>query len=297
MEELKSFCNALINQIEGDLLIIRIDNVESAKWAQSSISYLKNSLGTLNIYIQDHPFRKRSEEIYFFKYVKPIVMGRLIFMCEVHNTEVFRNAPHTEMDKIYLNEELQKINKYFERYKDFYKYYKNDDHSLDTKFFVRSVKNRFSKNVLPLIIDPVYFYGASDFSTSFDYVFAKLRAMELLKDHLENELEASALSGNDVLETKIEFTGTTANFVVMVKVLTDLGSSVHPDTGLPLTEEEMFEKLKDSMEINFPDDMDYNTLKLISGGDDEIEKMINILFEEQAKSDEEEGDIDYRTEE
>lgn len=42
-------------------------------------------------------------------------MGRMIYMCEVYNTEVFRPAHHTNEDKEYLIDEVDEIEDYFRR--------------------------------------------------------------------------------------------------------------------------------------------------------------------------------------
>lgn len=293
MEELKSFCDDLINRMDGELLYIRLEHPKSDQWAQVSIQIIEAYLDELKSYILDRPFKKRSEEIYFFKYVKPVVMGRMIFMCEVYNTEVFRPAHHTPEDKEYLIDEVDEIEHYFRRNEHLYDYYKEDLDTLDTKYFVRNVEDRFTKRDLAIDIDPVFFYSDRTFSTGFDYAFAKIRAMELLKDHLDNEFEASVISGDDVPKKKLTFTGSPADFLEVVAMVKQIGMPPNPETGEPYTEEELFEKLKDGLETGFPDGIDFNTLKLISGNSDLPEQMLDALDKLQDKWDEEDRDIDY----
>lgn len=214
-------------------------------------------------------------------------------MCEVYNTEVFRPAHHTPEDKEYLIDEVDEIENYFLRNQHLYDYYKEDSDALDTKYFVRSVEDRFTKRDLAIDIDPIVFYGDRTFSTGFDYAFAKIRAMELLKDHLDNEFEASVISGDDVPKGKLTFTGSDADFIEVVKMVKQIGMPPNPETGQAYTEQELFEKLKDGLETNFPDDIDFNTLKLISGNSDLPQKMLDELDKLHDKWDEEDRDIDY----
>lgn len=290
MEELKSFCQDLVNRMDEELLNIRLEYPKSDGWAQVSIEIIEVYLDELKGYILANPFKKRSEEIYFFKYVKPVVMGRMIFMCEVYNIEVFRPAHHTKEDKEYLFEEVDEIEDYFRRNEHLYNYYKEDSDVLDTKYFVRNVEDRFTKRDMAIDIDPVFFYSDRSFSTGFDYAFAKIRAMELLKDHLENEFEASLLAGDEVPKTKLTFTGSNADFLEVVEMVKRIGMPPNPETGKPYTEEELFEKLKGGLETNLPDGIDFNTLKLISGNSDLPEKMLDALHD---KWDDEDRDIDY----
>lgn len=293
MEELKSYCGELINRMDEELLNIRLEYPKSDQWAQISIEIIEVYLGELKAYILEHPFKKRSEEIYFFKYVKPVVMGRMIYMCEVYNTEVFRPAHHTNEDKEYLIDEVDEIEDYFRHNEHLFDYYKEDLDSLDTKYFVRNVDDRFTKRDMAIDIDPVFFYSDRSFSTGFDYAFAKIRAMELLKDHLENEFEASLLAGDEVPKTKLTFTGSNADFIEVVKMVKQIGMPPNPETGKPYTEEELFEKLKGGLETNLPDGIDFNTLKLISGNSDLPEKMLDALDKLHDKWDDEDRDIDY----
>ncbi|WP_121197513.1 RteC domain-containing protein [Mucilaginibacter gracilis] len=125
MEELKLHCAGLINRMDGELLNIRLEYPATQKWSQKSIPYIKTLLEELRIYILKHPFKKRSEEIYFFKEVKPVVMGKLIFMCEVHNKEIFRPIAGSAEEKDYLANEVEKIEDFFHNHQDLYEYYRD----------------------------------------------------------------------------------------------------------------------------------------------------------------------------
>jgi len=293
MEVLKSFCSNLITQMETELLNIRLEHPETLGWAKHSIPCVKKYLDELRHYIVQHPFKKRSEEIYFFKEVKPVVMGKMVFMCEVHNKEAFRPIVDLAKTKDYLADEMDEIEAFFNRNKDLYDYYKDTLESLDIKFFVRKVEDRLNFRDLPIDINPVFFYGDPVFSTGFDYLFAQFRGYELLKDHLENELEALFLVGDEVPPEQIKFTGNEADFVEMVNIFKNVGNPVNPETGEPATDEELFQVLKKMLNPNLPDDIDFNTLKLTSGSSDLPERMIDSLENLRKKWDEEEDDIDY----
>lgn len=294
MEKLKSDCNDLITQMDNELMNIRLDYPRSEQWAKKSIPLIETYLEKLKFYILVHPFKKRREEIYFFKYVKPVVMGKMIFMCEVHNMEVFRPKQHTLKDREYLLSKIEHTEDYFiHNEHHYYYYYKEDMNTMDSKFFVRKVENRLAKNTVPIDIDPVFFNSDRLFSTGFDYTFARVRGMELLLNHLDNELEVSWLTIDEVPKKKLIFPGTHADFVEMVEILYQIGMPPNPKTNLPYTIEELYQTVKRSIETDLPDDMDFNTLKLISGNSDMVEKLLDSFVRLFNKWKEEERDVDY----
>lgn len=293
MEAMKSFCAKLMNRMEGELLHVRLEYPTAVKWSQQSIPYLKSCLDELKSYLLAHPFKKRSEEIYFFKYIKPVIMGRMIFMCEVYNTETLRPVHHSADDNDFLINEVDEIEHYFGRYNYLYNYYKNDLDELDTKFFVRNVEDRFTKRHMAIEIDPIFFYGDTGFSTGFDYAFAKIRGLELLRDHLEIEFEASSIAGDEVPEETIQFTGTGADFLAMIDLFKRVGRPVNPETGKPATGEEIFQLFFKGLNPDLPADMDLETLKLISGDSDLPQRMLDALEKLHSEWDEEDKDVDY----
>lgn len=293
METLQSFCNSLINQMEGDLLKIRLEHPPVFSWSKASIPYLQECVSKLKTFITDRPFKKRSEEIWFFKEIKPVVMGRLIFMCEVYNKEAFRPLSSRDDEKLYLRREMGVVDTFLNNHRDLYNYYKDGEENLDVKFFVREVEDRFNFRELPIEIDPVLFYGDPGFSTGFDYLFAQFRGYGLLRAHLESELETIFLVGNEVQPEGLQFTGSRADFVEMVHLFKTFATPMNPETGQPLSDEELFQLLKQDFNPELPDGVDFAMLKLISGNSDLQERMLDEMDDLHKKWDDEQKDINY----
>lgn len=293
MSELENISAELLKKIEHRLLEIRLDNPAPAGWSQQSIPYLQKCLDRIYQLVVKYPFQKRSEEIYFFKYTKPAVMAQLIFMSEVHNAEIFRPSRRTPaQEKDYLADALDDVDAFFKKYEGLYDYYKQKHDGYDITFFVRDVEDRLNFRDLPIEVDPVYFYGPKDFSTGFDYMFAKFRAYEMLRDHLENELEALLIVG-EVPPEEINFTGSTADFVQMVEIFKAVGRPEDPETGGPATDQQMFDLLKQAFNPNLPNGVNFDTLKLISGGSDLAVRMADSIERLRKQWEDEERDIDY----
>jgi len=292
MTELESYCFELLERMEHQLLELRLDHPKPDQWAQKAILYLEKCLDRLQKALAMFPFQKRSEEIHFFKKVKPAIMAQLIFAAEVHNKETFRPFDPAE-EKDYLADQVNEIDAFFKRHESLYGYYKDGLETLDIRFFVRQVEDRFNFRDLPIEIDPIFFYGQKDFSTGFDYLFAKFKAYELLRDHLENELEALLMVGDEVPPEEIKFTGSEADFVQFVELLKEVGRPVNPETNEPATDEEVFELMKRLLNPDLRNDIDFNTLKLTSGSSDLPERMIDSIDKLRKQWEDEEKDIDY----
>jgi len=256
--------------------MIRLDHPNSDEWSQASVPYLQQCLERLYQAILRYPFAKRSEEIYFFKQIKPAVMAQLIFMCEVHNKEIFRPRVNALKGKGYLVDEVGKIDAFFMRNKALYDYYKRRLDSCDIVFFVRNVKDHFNFHDLPIEVDPVYYYGPKDFSTGFDFMFAKFKAFEMLRDHLEIEMENLPIVAA-LPPDKLTFNGSAADFVQFVEIMKTVGKPIDPSTGEPPTDQKFFELMKQAFDPGLPDVIDFDTLKLISGNSDLAERIAQSL--------------------
>jgi hypothetical protein len=282
--------------MEHQLLELRLDHPKPDQWAQKAVLYLEKCLDRLQKALVMFPFQKRSEEIHFFKKVKPAVMAQLIFAAEVHNKETFRPFDPAE-EKDYLADQVDEIDVFFKRHESLYSYYKDGLETLDIRFFVRQVEDRFNFRDLPIEIDPVFFYGQKDFSTGFDSLFAKFKAYELLRDHLENELEALLMVGDEVPPEEMNFTGSQADFVQLVDIFKQVGRPIDPKTGEPATDEQIFDLLKGLFKPNLPNGVDFDTLRLITGDSDLAERMAQSIDKLYKQWEDEEKDVDYNKDE
>lgn len=296
MEALKAYCSNLLSEMEATLFEIRLEWPEPETWSKKSIPVVKGYLDKLKHYIIENPFKRRSEEIYFFKEVKPVFMGKLIFYAGVHNTETDRPAPtesNAEELDFLSNQISEHIEYFFNQNADLYTYYSEQRDELDSKLFVRNIADPFTFRELPIRIDPVSYYGDPDFSTGFDYLFAQFRGYEQLRDHLENEIEVILMVGREVPMEEMKFTGTPGDFVELVHMLKEIGKPVDPSTGLPATDEQVAGWLREMLSANWGKAEDFETLKAISGGSDLPERMLQSMERLRKKWDEEEGDKEY----
>ncbi len=146
------------------------------------VEFLQRSLEDLRIYIVNHPFSSKEEEIYFFKHIKPEVLSRLLYFTEIYNTEMRKPHGSIEVLKKYYNDRLDELTSYFESNLDFYQYYRSKATHLDNHYFVRGhIDFKLYPNCVPYDRDP-------EFSTCYDHKAAQILANDMLCIYLNKKL-------------------------------------------------------------------------------------------------------------
>jgi hypothetical protein len=168
--------------LEAELKQIDSEENNILKKAEQSIICISNCLKQLKEYIGKNKFYNQVEEILFFKEIKPSIYSKLIYFIKVFNIESKRPNGSDKSQKRYLQNELNKLEKFFAENLEFYQYMRNKMVYLDDKYFVRG------KHDLHLYIDTFYFDADPDFSTSHDFRVAKIIANDLLCVYLKTEM-------------------------------------------------------------------------------------------------------------
>ncbi len=237
MEALKTFSLTLLNQMEEELLSSRITGNDAWDWTKASITISAGYLVKLRTYISAHPFKKRSEEVFFFKKVKPLFLSQLIFFSELWNIESARPLDPRNHDLLvgYLWAEINKIEEFLISNSFLYEYYKDQEAYMDFKLFVRHPSDRFHFCNIPLKVPPVAFYGDPEFSTGYDYLFAQFKAYEALKQHLLTEYEKVQLYPETVEETDDPF----GDFDEIARLFEKVASPFLHNTGNALSRQDI----------------------------------------------------------
>lgn len=159
-------------EIEADCSIERIEAV---------IKIIIKCLADVKQFVLKRGFKKVDEEIRFFKYQKPTIVSKLIYYNAIYKIETKKPYGAKPIRK-FLNEELNKLKRYFDNNLEFYKYYRTNNSFIDEKLFVRG------KCDIKLSLDTFYFEADHRFSTSHDYKVAKIIANDLIQVYLEDQL-------------------------------------------------------------------------------------------------------------
>ncbi|MDL2141736.1 RteC domain-containing protein [Flavobacterium tructae] len=145
------------------------------------IIFLQDLLSSMKKYVLEHHFTKESEEIEFFRIIKPQILGKLIYYNKVYRIETSCPVSSGKMYYKYFSGELQQLkNEYKEHIlnSDFYRYYRSGRTDRDHDFF------QLGKINLHTGLNSFIFEVDTQFSTYYDYKVSRIIANELLYNYL-----------------------------------------------------------------------------------------------------------------
>jgi hypothetical protein len=177
-----TFFSKLSRELDEQLQFIQAEFDHNQKRAEESYLVLEKAYARLHSFVLKYKFKSRSEEIFYFKTLKPKISAKLIYFLKVYHIETKKPQGSNKAKKKYLQNELHKINDYFEENIDFIRYYRSNESYLDHLYFVRD-KIDFKRSPETFSIELDRKQG-----TSFDYKIAKIMANDLLQVYLHEEL-------------------------------------------------------------------------------------------------------------
>lgn len=178
---IQQLSSKLLKQLEQELEQIASQSKDPLEKLTSALRPIRQALQRLKHYLNENPFDSKEEEIRFFKYIKPDFYCWQIYYTELYTIEAGKPHGNAIKQTAYLEQELRYIERFFQQYQFHYQYYRLNADELDSLYFVRGVE--VQSVLLPNLpdVDP-------SFSTSSDYLFSKIKAFELLQEHIQNEI-------------------------------------------------------------------------------------------------------------
>ncbi|WP_324068992.1 RteC domain-containing protein [Flavobacterium sp.] len=211
---MKNFTNRLLIELENQLEETQTIEDDPIKKLEVAIEYVVISLEKLKAFFKNYNLNNKQDEIYFFKEIKPQFTSKLIYYNEIYNIEINKPIGDEKRIKKYYSKEIKKLKNFFTKNKEFYKYYRTKNTCLDKKYFLRK------KYDIKLTLESYYFQSDPVFSTTHDYLIAKLIANEKIIIFLENKLNnqtANTTKKND--KNILKWTGTKVALVELVYAL------------------------------------------------------------------------------
>ncbi|KKB49483.1 RteC domain-containing protein [Parabacteroides gordonii] len=163
----------IMQEIDSRMAGLDLNKKNIVTDCRAMIHLLKEKLAEMKVFLQSHSFKNEVDEIIFFKYQKPTLLGRLIYFYKILRIESQRPLETEELDKYYEKQQLeQKL--FFDRHVSFFQYYRSGSTYQDTHYFLRGRQY----DVIDVDICP--FDENFEFSTGYDQLVARIIAMELL---------------------------------------------------------------------------------------------------------------------
>ena len=192
-------------EIEADYSIPRVEGI---------LHLIIECLTELKRYVQKNELANTDKEIYFFKHQKPVVVSKLIYFNTIYKIEAKKPFGTKHVIEQYINNELNKLKKFYDNNLDFYKYYRTNSSYLDHKYFIRG------KHEIKLGLDAFYFEADHNYSTSHDFKVAKIMANDLIQIYLENQLKiADSFSQTNHIHPRLQWTGSKTALTELIYAL------------------------------------------------------------------------------
>ncbi len=205
----------LLEVFKHDLKGIEKENNNLILMATGAITLCEKALETLKELVRQRDFKSQLEEIHFFKNVKPHIFGTLIYYLKLYDIEYKSPKGRKKQRLKYFNDQMDKIQNYYNTQVDFCHYNLNMQTHLDEQYFLRDNKGKCFH------IDICDYVTEKYFSTSHDGILATLFAYNKLEHYFTykiNQIE------NNQMETtinpfkkqsKLQWTGTPTELVEM----------------------------------------------------------------------------------
>lgn len=179
---MKSRALQLFSKLNEQLNFADLEIDNPIQRSESAINIIVNSIEKLKIIFEKEKNKSQEIEIDFFKNIKPKFTSKLIYYNAIFKIETKKPHGGERILKKYLNNELDKLKRYFDSNLDFYRYYRTGSNYLDIKYFTRG------KVDIKMALDSFYFEADHSFSISHDFKVAKIMAHDLIQVYLEDKL-------------------------------------------------------------------------------------------------------------
>lgn len=219
---MKNTYEKILSNVEKELKTIELENKDIILKSGLSIKLINRNLKKIRENIISTPFKSTSEEILFFKHVKPKFTGKLIYYIEVFNIQSKRPPGNLKFQKKYLNNEVLKLQDYYTNNLELYQYFKRNESNLDKQFFLRNNKS------IRIHSDNLNLYFDDNFTTNYDVTFAKFIGFEAVIQYLQNEIQKLTKQQNsnpksETLKSNLTWTGNKVGLVELIYALHSAG--------------------------------------------------------------------------
>ncbi len=153
-----------------------------------------------------------TEEIYFFKHIKPIVFAHNLYYRKIIQLEHEKPLKGLKVQIKFFKNQLDVEHRFKLRHKAFAYYLKSNQSHLDSIYFTRREPLPYDPDDLRLQCNPGY-------STPRDFLTAKLRCGELLTNYLTDRLKHLKSPGIPVETARLDWSGSRTDLIELTYAL------------------------------------------------------------------------------
>jgi len=173
----------LLSEFEGQLETLESGNGDILFKAEKGIALVEKCIRKLQKEITGKVFETQSDEIYFFKHIKPQIFSKLIYYVRLFSIESKRPRGKDMAQVKYLQQQIDKLQTFFNDNLEFYNYYRRGAMSMDEQYFVRGNRD------LRMPLESFHFLIDDQFSTCQDGTVATIMAYDMLIVYLRKEVD------------------------------------------------------------------------------------------------------------
>ena len=218
---MNDFIFDLNRQLNTQLQTITLQDVNIIQKSRLSAKCISEALIRLRDFIIQYTFCNESEEIYFFKTIKPEILSKYVFHSKIFQIESRRPVGSRIIHEAYYRKEIENLNIFQARHPDFFQYYRSGETYLDNKYFIRNQDHPCICDVNILsVIDP-------KFSTSHDFLAAKIIACDYLSTYLNRQIDELLIPIQPTITDTpwlLQWTGSKASLVELIYALCSSGT-------------------------------------------------------------------------
>lgn len=217
---MKNKYTRILSSLEREFNNIEKGNEDVFIKTNKKIKSVNRVLVVLKNTVSKCDFKTQNDEIDFFKNTKPKIVAKLYYNLELLNIELKQVKGAAESQKQYLDNEIQKLQKFFLERIELYKYFKTGETKSDTMYFLRKTKEKYVAGNLSSNLK------FNNFSTSHDDTIAQFIANTMLINYLQMKIETlekkvnkEAIISNNQQVSKFFWTGNKVDLVELIYAL------------------------------------------------------------------------------
>lgn len=204
--DILTYSKQLENRMKERLEEFNIDQDEMLKVGHA-LNFIREIIAELKQFASTYKFTSESEEIKFFKEIKPVFLSQFFYYKKVFALRLFDSFKDAKTRQANYYKVLQQLERFVQKNLEFYEYCMTNTTYLDKHYFTRNRQPHKSVD------------RDEKFSTGYDTKLAKMLANELLKKHILDLLKKSQADRSTDTSSTLTWTGSKTDLIELIYAL------------------------------------------------------------------------------